>query len=295
MSVVDDTMLDIGLTDPPGSATARRVRFGYAFWIAAIWLGVLVTGSAAASLLPLDDPNVSDYRALNRGPSLSSHLLGTDQLGRDTLSRVLFGARVSLMIAIVAVLVATVLGGLIGVVAGYLSGRVEQWVLLICDAVMAFPNIIVIIVLVTIVGPSTTSLMVGLTLVFLPTFLRLARGVTLSLRTRDFVSAAEASGATNARIVLRELLPNVFWPVITYSVIAVSTAIVAEGSLSFLGLGLRPPTASWGSMISGGLDKLESAPQVSLTPAAIMCVTVLALNVIGERLRARSDDRSASM
>lgn len=261
-------------------------------WVAAAWLVVVVVGAVAAPLLPVPGPTISDYTALSSPPGTSGHLLGTDQLGRDLLSRVLYGARVSLVVSVLAVALAMAVGVMVGVVAGYKRRTVEAAALVGCDAVMAFPPIIFIIVVVSMYGASFVTLVAGLSVVFLPTFLRLARATALAITPRDFVSAARVGGASDLRVIRKEILPNVIPSVVAYSVVALSAAIVAEGSLSFLGLGLPPPSSSWGAMINYGLSELDTYPHIALVPALTLFITVLSINVIGEAARQRLDGRS---
>ena len=253
------------------------------------WLGLLVAGMILAPILPIDDPTTPDFEALSAAPGWSKHLLGTDQLGRDTLSRLLFGGRVSLLVGLAAVAIAMVVGGLVGMFAGFRHGVVERISLLIADSLVSFPNIVLIIVVIAIFKPSVQSLIAGLALMFLATFFRLARARTITVSNREYVVAARAVGARDRAILRREIFPSVYWGLVTYSALAMSTAIVAEGSLSFIGLGLPPPNPSWGSMIAGGMDRIESDPHISLTPIAVMFLTLMALNVVGEWLRDRFD------
>jgi len=224
------------------------------------------------------------------GPSVS-HLLGTDQYARDVLSRVLYAARVSLSIGLVAVGISVTLGTLLGAVAGYVGGMTDTVLMRLVDTVIAFPRLVLLIAIVALFDPSLFLIMVVLGLTQWPGTARLVRGEVLSLREREFVLAARALGYSRRRIILRHVIPNVLAPVIVAATLGLGNVIVLEAGLSFLGLGLRPPTPTWGSMVSDGRGLIESAWWLSTFPGLAIVVVVLAFNVVGDGLRDALDPR----
>ena len=272
----------------------RRRRWGVGFWLALGWLVAMLVASLAAPLLPLPGFDESDYTAIAQGPSLT-YPLGTDDLGRDILSRVITGARVSLLVGACAVLLGMLVGSPLGMLAGYLRGRFERVITSLTDALLAFPALILLLGLTAVLGRSVVNITIALALVSVPAFVRLARATTLQVAQQEFVTAARSAGARRSRIVRREILPNVAPPTLAYGFIIVAVVIVAEGALSFLGLGPPPPTPTWGVMIADGRSRLESAPHISLVPSAVLFLTVFAFNVIGDRLRDRLDVREGAL
>jgi peptide/nickel transport system permease protein len=230
-----------------------------------------------------------------RAPFSPSHWLGTDGLGRDELSRVIHGARISLVVGIFAPIIGLVLGGALGMLAGYFRGRFESLVVGSMDVLLAFPPLILALAVTAYLGQSVFYLTCILGVLSVPAFMRVARAATLTLARREFVIAAQALGATHARILLRELLPNVMLPLFAFFLLAVAVIIVAEGALSFLGLGVPPPISSWGSMIGEGRQSLEVAPRLAFIPAIAMFLTVLSFNLVGDTLRALTDPRQGAL
>jgi peptide/nickel transport system permease protein len=282
---------------PPSGPTASGRRIGRAPWgyyIACAWLGAVVLAAVFAPLLPLWDPAIPDYKNVYGGIT-PQHWLGGDTLGRDTFSRVVYGARASLLVGICAVVLGALVGGTLGMVAGYFGGRAERVLTWIADVVLAFPGLVLIIAMVAILGASLTNLIVGLAILSVPTFIRLTRATTLVVAQREYVQAARAYGCRPLRIILREIAPNVVLPVAAYAFIMVGVFIVVEGSLSFLGLGIPPPTPSWGGMIASGRAELLRYPHISLFPAAVMFLTVLSINYIGERTRKQFEVKESNL
>jgi peptide/nickel transport system permease protein len=239
------------------------------------------------------DPNAQDYLALTEAPT-SAHLLGTDDLGRDVLARIIYGARVSLQVGVIAVGIAVSLGVTLGLLAGYLGGLVDDVVMRFVDAIQAFPGLILALGITAALGPSIGNAMIAIGIVATPAIARLTRGQTLSLREREFVSAARVIGATPLTIMARHIWPNVTAPIIVQATLLVASAIVTEASLSFLGVGVRPPTPSWGSMLRTGSQYLEVAPWIAIFPGLAIFVTVLAFNFVGDGLRRALDPRLLS-
>lgn len=282
------------LQEDPTQPKARRKKLAIAYWCAIVWV-VLVVGSAAlAPFLPLPDPIESDFSAIAKPPS-SSHIFGTDEVGRDLLSRSIFGARISLAVGLASVAIGLVVGGAFGLMAGYLRGRIEKVIMTATDSLLALPALILLLTIAAVLGQSLRNIILGLAVLTVPTFVRLTRASCLVISQREFVTASRSYGSGPIRVMLREILPNVFPPIAAYCFIIIGVVIVAEGSLSFLGLGVTPPTASWGGMIAGGRISLTHTPHIAMVPSAVMFVTVLAFNVIGERLRKRFDVRESSL
>jgi len=255
------------------------------FWLPAFWLVVVVLTAVIAPILPMEtDP---DYSSIASAPS-TGHLLGTDSIGRDNLSRLILGGRSSLFVAFCAVLFGMSIGVGLGLTAGYFRGKVDLVISAVVDVVLAFPGLVLIMVLVAIRGASTTTIVVGLTVAVTPTFTRIARANTLSFAQRGFVTAARVQGARSTRILFREVLPNVLPTVQAYAFVVAAVAMVAQGSLSFIGLGVPPPTPSWGGMVAEGLPLLAPHPTVALIPAGILFLTVLSFNLVGDSLRTGS-------
>ena len=277
--------------------------FDTAFWVSVGWLAAIILAAVFASLLPLGE-HVDTTKTLtavgNQHPDLfSSHPLGTNTLALDILSRCVYGARVSLLTAAFAVAVSLVVGGAIGMLAGYHRGWLDTGVGLVTDTVLAFPALVLLLALATVFGKPThvpeavLKSGISLAIVGLPTMVRLARANTLTFAQREFVLAARSMGAGSTRIVFRELLPNVLLTLVSFGLVLMAVLIVAEGSLSFLGLGLQPPQPSWGNMIAEGQDSnvLLGQPWVPIAPGVFMFITLLCFNRVGEKARRAWDPR----
>ena len=250
------------------AARARLAPFGAAVMV----LAVLV--ALAAPLVAPYDPLAQDLGNTLASPG-RDHLLGTDNVGRDVLSRVVWGTRVSLMAGLVSVALAVLAGSLLGLAAGYCGGRIDGLVMRVMDAVLSFP-----------------PLVLALGVVYTPTFARLMRGQVLTITARDYVDAARALGGSGWRIAARHVVPNAINPIIVQASLSVAFAILAEASLSFLGLGIQPPQASWGSMINAGRGYLQQAPWIVFGPGAALFVTVVGLNFVGDAVRDALDPRT---
>jgi peptide/nickel transport system permease protein len=281
------------LTTPASAALARH-RLGPGFWIPAAWTMMVVVLALTASLLPLRSPVETDFTVIANWPD-ASHWFGTDQLGRDIFSRAVFGARISLMVGLLAPALGLGAGMFLGMAAGYFRGRTESIIVAAMDAIMAFPGILVVLAVTAYVGASTAILILLLGFLTIPAFMRLARANTLVFAQREFVLAARAMGATHARVLTLEILPNVIIPMLIYALLVVSRTIVIEGVLSFLGLSVPPPQPTWGNMIADGQTDLATLPYIPFIPSALMFLTVLSINLIGERLRARTDFRGSAL
>ena len=283
---------DIGaLADSP---VRPQRRLGLLFWLAAGWIVVVVVAAATADLLPLPSPTDMDMLG-RRMPSSAAHWLGTDGLGRDMLARLIHGARISLTVGIMAPLIGLVVGGALGILAGYFRGHLETAVVGSVDVLLAFPPLVLALAVTAYLGQTVANLTYIIGVLSIPAFTRVARAATLSIAQREFILAARAMGATEPRILVRELLPNVILPMLAFFLLAVAVTIVVEGALSFLGLGVPPPAPSWGVMIGEGRESLEVAPRIAFLPAATMFLTVLAFNIVGDTLRAITDPRQAAL
>lgn len=255
----------------------------------AIVAGVLFMALAADVISPYD-PSYQNYSAVKQPPSLD-HLMGTDDMGRDVLSRIIHGSRVSLEVGLVSVGLAIVLGVTIGLVAGYWSGWLDELLMRIIDAIWSFPALLLALAITAALGQSIGNAMIAIGIVYTPAFARLVRAQSLSVRERDFVQAARVIGASPARIMVRHIWPNVTAPVIVQASLYVSFAIITEASLSFLGVGVRPPTPAWGSMLRVGYRFLDTAFWLSFFPGLAIFLTVLGLNLLGDGLRVVLDPR----
>ena len=258
--------------------------------IAAAVVGAFIGIALFAAHLAPFEPTATDFAAVRKPPS-AAHLLGTDEVGRDVLSRLIWGARASLMAGVVPVSIAVTLSIPLGLLSGYSGGWVDSWMMRLNDAMLAVPFLIVAIALAAFLGPSLRNAMIAIGIASLPTFVRLARGTVLALKTEDFVEAARALGCSRRRIALRHILPNMLPPLIIQSSIAVAAAIIAEASLAFLGLGQQPPAPSWGSMLNAAQRYLSQAPWMALYPGLTIFAIVMALNVLGDGLRDALDPR----
>jgi peptide/nickel transport system permease protein len=271
----------------PSRRVARHRQVG--FYLAVAWISFVTFVAVFADFLPLHayDRFVDTLPARTGIGWRLPEPLGTDSLGRSMASRLAFGARQSLLIGIGAVGISLVIGCLIGLVAGYLRGRVDAVVTILLDTILAFPPLVLLLAIAAVGERSTTTVIIGLAILGISPFARLVRSTTLTLADREYVMAARSMGATNRRIMFREILPNVIPGIISVVFLFMAAVIVAEGSLSFLGLGVPPPAPSWGGMVNDGRQWLDTAPQLVFLPAAALLFTVLALRTIGERIRAR--------
>jgi peptide/nickel transport system permease protein len=260
----------------------------------AVVLVLYLAALFAPVLAPFDPTAQGDLvRSSYLAPG-GAHWLGTDQFGRDILSRILYGARISLLIAFVAVAISVTIGTLLGAVAGYVGGKVDSLIMRFTDLVLAFPRLILLILIIALTRPSIPLIIVVLGLTQWPGTARLVRGEVLSLREREFIQAARALGLSGARILFRHLIPNVLAPVIVAATLGIGNTIVLEAGLSFLGLGVQPPVASWGNMVADGRQNLIGAWWVATFPGLAIVLTVLAFNLVGDGLRDALDPRLRS-
>ncbi len=259
-----------------------------------LWFGVVLLVFVLAAIFA---PFVAPYPPLLYHPSIAAqaptlaHPLGTDALGRDQLSRVIYGTRISLSVGIVTILLGGVLGTLLGLVAAYFKGWVDQLITIIVDALLSFPSLVLALAIVASLGPGIINLALALAVVRIPIYARLARGQTLQIAEQDYVTSARASGTRTYKILYRHILPNIFSPLLVQATISISFAILDESVLSFLGLGVQPPTPEWGTMISDAQSYLNSDAWMMLGPALAIILVVVSLNLLGDALRDRLDPR----
>jgi peptide/nickel transport system permease protein len=253
-------------------------------------LGLLVFSAVFAGVVAPYSPYLIRMPERLRAPSWQ-HLLGTDDFGRDVLSRIIHGSRISLEVGAIAVGIAVAVGVALGVSAAYVGGRVDSIIMRVMDVILAFPAILLAIGIMAILGPSTANVMIAIGIVYVPIFARVVRGSALQVSAQEYVEAARAMGASDRRIIRRHILPGVLDTIIVQVSLSLAFAILAEAALSFLGLGTQPPTPSWGSMLSSGREWIERAPWLTIFPGLAIFVTVLALNVIGDGLRDALDPR----
>jgi peptide/nickel transport system permease protein len=259
--------------------------------LALIVLAGVVLAACLAPYLPLADPDAVDTVQRLRPPFTPGHLLGTDEFGRDLLSRLVWGARVSLLAGAATAAAAMLIGVLLGVLSGYYSGWPETLIMRLTDILMAFPYILLAIAIVAGLGPGLRNAMIAIAIVGFPIYTRLVRGIVLSVRGREFVEAARALGSTDRPILVRHIVPQLLSPVIVAFSLDVGAKILATAGLSFLGLGTQPPTADWGSMLATGRQFVILSPHVVLLPGLAIFVIVLALNLVGDALRDLLDPR----
>lgn len=271
---------------PDAHIKPKRRRRDIGALIGFVWIGVVCLGAIFANVLPLPDPNeVSNF--FSAPPGTDGHLLGTDTIGRDSLSRLVYGARVSLAVAIGATSISLVIGVALGMLAGFFGGKTDKVVSLFVNFTLSFPPLIFLIALVTVLEPSLPTLVAALAFMGIPNFARVARANTLAFSEREFVTAAKALGASPFRILVRELLANVMLPILSLALVVMATLVIAEGSLSFLGVGVPPPTPSWGGMLAAGREQMSQHPHLVLIPALFFFVTVFSFNRIGDWARGR--------
>ncbi len=267
-----------------GSAAWRRFRRSPGAIAGAIVVGIILVAAILAPLVAPQDPLAQTLANQSQPPSLH-HLFGTDKLGRDLFSRVVYGARTSIAIGFVAVGVAITAGTLIGLVAGYSGGRVDGALMGAMDVMLAFPSIILAIGITTILGPSITNLMIAVGIVYVPQYARIARSSVLQVKEMEYIEAARAIGTRVPAILLRHILPNIVAPLLVQATLGIATAELEAAGLSYLGLGARPPAPEWGAMLNDARDYWVSAPWALIVPGVAITTLVLGFNLLGDGLR----------
>jgi peptide/nickel transport system permease protein len=281
---------DFGVAEPELlDRPEKRGRLGILFWVCVAWLGINIFGAIFANVLPLPKPLANNYSAINFGPSLH-HLLGTDELGRDIFSRIVYGSRISVSVGFGAMLIGFGVGAPLGMLAAYRRGLFDQIVTTLMYVFLAFPAIIAVIAVLSFWTPrSLLKIILVIGIASIPLVYRVIRAATLSMGSRDFVIAAKVQGATDRRIIFRELLPNIAPVGISFLLIGIATVVTLEGALAFLGLSINPPQPSWGNMINESRTLLSQNIWIAIFPALALCLFLLSLNYIGDRLRSYFD------
>ena len=275
----------------PKRLTLRDLSRRPAATIGAVVLVFFVALALAAPLVSLYDPIATNWAAVRKPPS-AAHPFGTDELGRDVLTRIIWGSRASLAAAAVAVGMAASIGVPLGLFSGYVGGALDAMIMRLVDAMLAIPFLILAIALAAFLGPSLTNAMIAIGIAQVPIFARLMRGQVLAVKEEDYIEAADAIGNPHRRIVLHHIFPNAMPPILVQASLAAATAIIAEASLSFLGLGQQPPNPSWGSMLNTARSFMSQAPWMAVWPGMAIFSVVLALNLFGDGLRDALDPRS---
>ena len=275
----------------PWSEFWRKFRKQHVALAAATFvLLLIVVAIFAPYIVPFDAENFFDYDTLNSPPS-AKHWLGVDPIGRDIFSRLLMGSRISLTAGFVSVAIGAVIGTLLGLVAGYYGGWWDRAIMRLCDVLFAFPGILLAIAIVAILGSGMANVIIAVSIFSIPTFARLVRGNTLSLKHLTYVEAARSIGASDGTIVLRHIFPGTISAVVVYFSMRIGTSIITAASLSFLGLGAQPPTPEWGAMLNEARSELMTSPHVAIFPAVAIFLTVLAFNLLGDGLRDALDPK----
>jgi peptide/nickel transport system permease protein len=290
MTLVASEPLDLALPPREQSRIWKKLRSNRSVLIGFGIIFFFVLLAVLAPVLPIPNPTKTDWSAVRKPPSIS-HWLGTDDIGRDELARMIWGAQASLLAGVVSVMITIVVSVPVGLVAGYFGGWVDQVISRITDALLATPFLILAIALAAFLGPSLTNAMVAIGVSAMPIFIRVTRGQVLAVKTEDYVESARAIGLGHFRIITHYILPNVFSAILVQSTLSIAVAIIAEASLSFLGLGQQPPAPSWGSMLNTARDFLEQAPWMALWPGFAIFLVVIGFNLLGDGLRDAFDPR----
>ena len=293
MSDITAVMLARPVVESRRPHVGRRLLRRPAALVAGVVVTAFVIVALGAPALAPYDPVATDYLAVRKAPS-GTHTLGTDEVGRDVLSRLIWGARASLLAGVIPVTLALVVSVPLGLLSGCAKGWLDGLIMRITDAMLAIPFLIVAIALAAFLGPNLTNAMIAIGIAALPTFVRLARGTALGLTTEEFVESARALGCSRLRIAVRHILPNMLAPLLIQSSLTVAAAIIAEASLSFLGLGQQPPAPSWGSMLNAAQRYLVQAPWMAIYPGLMIFAVVMALNLLGDALRDALDPRRSA-
>jgi peptide/nickel transport system permease protein len=282
---VQEMIEETALADRP----ERKKKLGLLFWICVGWLGLNLFCAIFASILPIQSPLLQDYNAINSSPTWH-HIFGTDDLGRDIFSRIVYGSRVSIEAGLGAMVIGFGIGAPLGMLAAYRRGKFDAILTTFMYIFLAFPAIIATIAILSFWTPrSLLKIIIVIGVASIPLVYRVIRTATLNVATKDYVIAAKVQGATDRRIMVKELLPNVAPIGVSFLLIGIATVVVLEGSLAFLGLSVNPPTPSWGNMINESRTILQSNPWLAIFPSLAMCLFLLCLNFIGDRLRSHFD------
>lgn len=262
----------------------KRAMLG--LWMVLVFIVVAIF----APMIAPYDPIEQNMEIMLDPPSLK-HPLGTDEFGRDMLSRIIYGAQISLAIGTVGVLIAVIFGVALGTIAGYFGGWIDSVIMRIMDIFMAFPSFLLALAIVSVLGPGMVNVMIAIGIFSIPNFSRIARSAVISIKSKEFIEATRAMGGTDTRIIMKHLIPNSISPIIVLSTMRIATAIITAAGLSFLGMGAQPPTPEWGAMLSTGREYLRVAPHVSTIPGLAIMFLVLGFNMLGDGLRDALDPK----
>lgn len=279
------------LTKHIKSPVARKLLRSPHFIMGGILTLAIVVCALFAPLIAPHDPYFQDYSAVLLPPASEGHLLGTDQFGRDILSRLVYGARVSLLVGVTSVLAGLAMGVFLGLIAGYFP-RLDRLIMGFVDILIAFPGILLAIAIVAALGTGLVNVIIAIAIFSVPTFARITRGSVLSIREVEYVAAAQALGSSHSRVLTKTILPNIVSPIIIYGSLRLATSILTAATLSFLGLGAQPPIPEWGAMINEGKTYLYTARYISIAPGLAIFLSVLAFNLLGDGLRDALDPRN---
>ncbi|HEY1293512.1 MAG TPA: ABC transporter permease [Chloroflexota bacterium] len=268
----------------------RRLRRHKLAMAGLVFLGLLIVCALGADVISPYPPLQQQMSERLRPPS-ASHWLGTDDFGRDILTRIMYGSRISLQVGFVAVGLAGSIGIILGLLAGYFGGAIDGFLMRCMDVILAFPAILLAVTIMALLGPSTTNVMIAIGIAYIPVFARVVRGAVLTIKPNEYVDAARAAGASESRMLFQHVLPGTSGPIIVQVSLALAYAILAEAALSFLGLGTQPPTPTWGSMLSFGREFVRDAPWFTFFPGFAIFLTVLSLNLVGDGLSDALDPR----
>jgi len=264
--------------------TGFKPKFGLAVLL------IVILAAVFAPLIAPYPPLEADF-SISRKPPSAAHWFGTDHLGRDILSRIIYGGRISIIAAIIPILIAVSIGSALGLNSGFYGGWLDNIIMRFADVLLAFPSLVLTFAIIYALGPNLTNALIAIGITMIPEYIRVVRGQVLTLREREFVIAAQVIGAPNHQIILNHIVPNLLAPIIVCATIGAGRAILIEAGLSYLGLGVQPPTASWGSMIQTGYAYIDQAPWMSIFPGLAIVLTVLSLNFVGDSLRDALDPR----
>jgi peptide/nickel transport system permease protein len=283
---------EVAIAETP-EVSPRRKRLSIGVSLAIAWLVVVAFYAVFASLLPhVGDPYAIDPLHPYAPPS-AQHWFGTDELGRDLFTRCVYGARLTFLVTLSALGIAIVVGGMLGLAAGFYRGSIDHVIMACTEISLAFPGLILLLAILAFLGDSIRNVIIALAIFVTPGLIRVVRAGTIQFSERPFVTASRTLGASNFRIMFREIFPNIAPALVAISLLILSVLIIAEGGLSFLGLGVPPPHPTWGGIIASGINVLKESPHVTMVPSLVLFATVLSFNMLGEEIRRRFDNREA--
>lgn len=268
----------------------RRLRKNKSAMLGLAILILMILCAVFADLIAPHPYDLQDYSHTFEGPS-AEHLLGTDNFGRDILSRIIHGARISLLVGFSSIITAIIVGGLLGAISGYYGGKVDNFLMRAMDILMSIPGMLMAISLAAAMGPGLTNMVIAIAIADIPGYARVVRSSVLTIKDQEYIEAAQSIGASDARIILKHIIPNCIAPIIVQATLGMAGAILSASSLSFLGLGIQPPTPEWGSMLSAARQYIMNYPYMCIFPGIAIMVTIFALNMLGDGLRDALDPR----